>query len=60
MSNNKKITFDINNKDINLYIFDEEYNSFDISDILNSSNIIEEKVLSELNNYQNYIGIKTK
>ncbi|EQB4341101.1 TPA: flagellin [Clostridium botulinum] len=59
LSNNKKITFDINNKDINLYIFDEEYNSFDISDILNSSNIIEEKVLSELNNYQNYIGIKT-
>ncbi|NFJ77563.1 flagellin [Clostridium botulinum] len=59
LTNNKKCALDINSKDVNLYISDEEYNSFDISDILNSPNIIGEKVLSELKNYQNYIGIKT-
>ncbi|PSM03356.1 flagellin, partial [Clostridium botulinum] len=59
LPNNKKFTFDINNKDVNLYLSDEEYNTFDISDILNGSNIIEEKILNQLNNYQNYIGVKT-
>ncbi|MCS4517240.1 hypothetical protein JTS93_18860 [Clostridium botulinum] len=48
LTNNKKCALDINSKDVNLYISDEEYNSFDISDILNSPNIIGEKVLSEL------------
>lgn len=35
------------------------YNILDISDRLNGPNIIEEKILNQLNNYQNYIGIKT-
>lgn len=58
-SNNKKLIFELKDKYVNSYLSDEEYNTLDISDILNGHNIIEEKILNQLNNYQNYIGIKT-